>query len=165
VAAEGDSKKKIVVGVVAVAAVLLAAIIVANQFGVVGGGPALPTQQWYFDVGTGQRFAGPIGTDPIPATSGAELKAGVPGGVMAHVYGCGGCDDRDALFTSYVEWLPAEHRTMPQGQWGRYKQVAAVTDGSTELKWVGMATADGQKVIGAAQAKCGDQKAVECPPQ
>lgn len=163
-AEQGDSKKKIVVGIVAAAAVILAAIIVANQFGAVGG-PSLPSQQWYFDIGTGQRFAGPIGTDPIPATSGAELKAGVPGGVMAHVYGCGSCDDSNALFTSYIEWLPTEHRTMPQGQWGRYKQVAAVTDGSTELKWVGMATAEGQQVMVAAQAKCGDAKAVECPPQ
>lgn len=61
-----------------------------------------PMQKWFYDLNTGKLFLGPgDAIAPIPAPSGA-LPDGSLAGVLAHVYSCGECTEKERV-VAYLE--------------------------------------------------------------
>jgi len=62
--------------------------------------PAFSTQVWYYDLNTGQLFAGE--EDQYPPIAAPSDEAGERSGVRAFVKSCGDCDDPDQRFIGYL---------------------------------------------------------------
>lgn len=62
-----------------------------------------PATAFYYDLGNGQLFDGPIDQPPpIKPPSGATQSDGSPGGVRAYVFSCGECKDPLSRFVGYL---------------------------------------------------------------
>lgn len=62
-----------------------------------------PATAFYYDLGDGQLFEGPIDRPPpIRPPSGATQSNGSPGGVRAYVFSCGECKDASSRFVGYL---------------------------------------------------------------
>jgi hypothetical protein len=102
---------------VVVCVVLIALALVFTLRGGGGGSqvPVSPTRAWFYDVGTGKLFPGEAkAIPPIPAPSGKQLADGSAGGVRAHVFSCGECNDAEQ-FIGWLEYAtPAARALMEQ---------------------------------------------------
>ena len=76
--------------------------------------PPLPAHDWFYDLNSGQLFAGPIGAiPPIDAPSGPQPD-GTPAGVRARVYSCHHCSPADRTI-AWLETYTVEHRDILRG--------------------------------------------------
>lgn len=133
-----QSKKKPIMIAIAVVAVMIAAAVPLIL--PASGNVQQPDGQWFYDVGTGELFDVQAGVlSPTAAPSGATLEDGRPGGVKAHVYACGSCDDADSRFVGYVTALTPEAAASPRGPLSMADgdMPAAVVDpqNPASLKW------------------------------
>lgn len=134
---------------------------------------------YYFDLGSKKLFAAESGQpSPIAAPSGAKQEDGSPGGVLAYVYSCGSCANRDELFVGYLEQMSKEGREAlaqlkaqdPNLRWedvppaGRRGMTVnpdesmLVATESLEEGWVSRESQEGIAIIDDAIQKCGEGK-------
>lgn len=99
----------------------------AVYWSVNSGGAPVPTQSYYYDLGTGETFVGPKGAMPPITTPAQKAKndTGRPLGVLAHMYACGSCSSQKDQFIGYLE-----SRTSDSGASG----TAAPTDAGDEKR-------------------------------
>lgn len=104
-------------------------------------------QIWYFDVPSGDVFAGPNAIPPVNAPSGPES------GVRAFIYACGACDPATWTIAYLETHTPEAKRIMTAPAEGP-EQMAARTRAMTEGRLVAPAPDKGQapKWIAANQA-------------
>lgn len=115
-----SKQSAIIVGIIA-SLVLGGALVMIYRELRPAGGPAAPTQAWFYDLNTGKLFAAPNdAVPPIPAPSGL-LPDGSPAGVLAHVFTCTTCDDQNLKVLYLESRTPEGHakmiawRTLPAG--------------------------------------------------
>jgi hypothetical protein len=134
---------------------------------------------YYFDLGSKKLFASASGQpSPIVAPSGATQEDGSPGGVLAYVYSCGSCANREELFVAYLEQMSNEGREAlaqlkaqdPNLRWedvppaGRRGMTVnpdesmLVATESLEGGWVSRESQEGIAIIDDAIQKCGEGK-------
>lgn len=141
--------------------------------------PAAPqgvTEQWFYDLNTGQLFAATIGEIPPIAAPSGPLSNGDPAGVRAHVYACGDCSPATRTI-AYLEtytaaqrdqlrhWHDRARRTEPEPDGQRFTpnpEFFAVLSGQAALvkrpddaDWVVRGSPEGLALTTAALPVCG----------
>lgn len=156
-----EHNKPVTVGL-AVAVIVVAVWLIASRGG--AGKPAVAKERFYFDVGSGQLFTGPITAHiPIKAPSGPN------NGVMAHVFACGECSS-DNRQTVYIETLSEQAVvSLASGNpdptlMDTGRLVATPSAAGEEPKWVPAASGEGFKITGAVQTLCGGDSPTICVP-
>ncbi|NQU11620.1 hypothetical protein HQ590_12575 [bacterium] len=167
-----------VVGIASVLVLVLAVVLILRQLRPPPR-PAIPSQDWYYDLNTQQLFAAPVAQlPPIPAPSG-PLPDGSPAGVRAVVYGCQDCGaaDRSIIYLeTYTAAARNEAATRLQvttdGRPPQFRPDSATGTGvlvsdPQELNWVDLGTADGQAIAKRkTENRCPDgQAARACYPR
>ena len=136
--------------------------------------PPVNTSDWYYDLNTGQLFAGPRrSVPPIDAPSG-PLPDGTPAGVRAHVFGCGGCLPKQQTIAWLETYTVAQRdllrpRPTPPGELPKpfmpKVQIAPMIKRPGDAAWVNQATDDGRELLASVLPKCpGDMAPQECWP-
>ena len=96
-----NGKQRLVIVTVSVLILIIAIVVILRGVS----GPAIPKltkQAWFYDLNTGKLFAAPFDAiPPIPAPSGL-LPNGSPAGVLAYVFGCVSCAERNRIIV-YLE--------------------------------------------------------------
>jgi hypothetical protein len=185
---EGDGAKpreKHVKAKIAVVAVLLclAAGIAARYF-LREPAPLTGPGEYYYDLSTGKTFLAPGGlVPPITAPSAATVD-GHEAGVRAAVFSCGDCKDAGSQTVVYVEMLSPDVRKAWLEKQEYYKKrdiempphaAAELREqldagemiahpGTTSLKWVVAASAEGQAISAEPATLCNGGPGIQCRP-
>ena len=116
---------------------------------------------WFYDLNTGELFeSSSEKLPPIDAPSAKPAADGRPAGVIAHVWGCGSCEDKSKWFVAYLETLSPsigerEPGTTPE-------QLFALP--SKEPKWHSSSSPKADQIFQAAVARCNGAPFLECQP-
>ncbi len=136
------------------------------------GRPKMATQQWYYDLAKGERFAGKIGMIPP-----FDHEGGKENGVVAYIYSCGDCgsDWHIAWFQKFSpadkrrqeEFLLKQQQNQVDGKPASPMGFSPLMGGSMaeplvsqpdpqNLQWVPMTSAQAQTMIHKVRESCGD---------
>jgi hypothetical protein len=140
------------------------------------GSPPDPRQgkEWYFDLSTNKAFIGPAGLVPpfaVPGAAGESADAATA--VRAHVFACGGPAAPGRKFVGFLETLTPEARDLQThlDDEPNEAQEQVLADGHLVAKpdlkggWVPVLSDEGQELINAARASCGQEAAGRLPPE
>jgi len=135
--------------------------------------PAAPQfgEAWFYDLGSGELFAGKNALPPIDAATGAGQ------GVIAFIYACGACDPASWTL-AYIQTFTPQAKAAMQGPSDTPEQMQAKQSASTvgqlvaappakgeKPHWVSSSSADGAAVVARAKIECPAlERAVMCQP-
>lgn len=153
--------------ILAIAILAIAAALVVmrdNKGGNSGAGPT--SQAWYYDVDTGQLFAGASAMiPPVDAPSG-------PGnGVRAHIYTCGACEPGEWQIV-YLQSMTERAKALladpdlprqPGGELTGERIAEPPADGEA-IDWISAANPRAMQIQQRATTLCGDAPATPCMP-
>lgn len=122
---------------------------------------------YFYDLGEKKLFPHDAKDQPpVEAPSGFKTEDGQPGGVRAHVFGCGDCSEP---FIGYLQTLTAEGKAMLDSgdptmiyKTGDEYRIRAAEGG----EWYESFKPEAKKIIGDASARCpAGTKTVPCNPE
>lgn len=152
---------------IAAAAVLLVVIALVVRSRV--SKPTVPglTGHWYYDIQSKQLFVEPERDLPLAVPpSNAMLVGVVPGGLRAHVFSCGDCNnesERQILYVeSYAPVRDAQELGVPSD--GTPNAVFIIAKFEPPFRWVRSDSLDGLAIRNSAEKLCGGKPATECLP-
>lgn len=148
---------------------ILAVVVLAVALGVValqfrGPGPGTETQVYFWDMETGELFAGGANeAPPIEAPSGGE-------GVRAHLFSCGACTPEE--WFGYLERHTEEARRLQEDRTVRpddpdvraFLQENHLIRELGEDRWVSMTSSAGQRIQREVRERCGGERPTLCMP-
>ena len=128
--------------------------------------------KWFYDLNTQETFVVDIGINPpieAPSAQPAPDAPDEPAGVLAYVYGCGGCDD---TFIGYLEKHTIEARdVLDHSEKHDSDALGAARQGGTFLRavdgdtWHASTSAEAGQLKLEAVQRCGNQRLTPCYPR